>query len=157
MSSLSARRDLATRNCLLDIDKRVKIADFGLCRRIKRGEDFIDDDNGAMPVRWMPLEAILERRFNLDTDVWSFGVLLWELFSFALQPYFGKSHEEVIAYLQKGSVLDKPPDAPDAAYVLMLRCWSRQRRERPSFAFLKRQLTELHRRWMEAANLHVKT
>ncbi|KAA0201966.1 hypothetical protein HAZT_HAZT006334 [Hyalella azteca] len=87
-------RDLATRNCLIGNDMTVKIADFGLSQRLYIADYYRGGDRDAIPIRWMPLESILYSRYTVESDVWAFGVVLWEIFSFALQPYFGMSHEE---------------------------------------------------------------
>ena len=82
-------RDLASRNCLLDHHGSVKIADFGLSQKTYLQEYYRGDDQDSIPIRWMPLEAILHNKYTTESDVWAFGVLLWEIFSLALQPYYG--------------------------------------------------------------------
>lgn len=62
------------------------------------------DESDAIPIRWMPLESILQNKYTIESDVWAFGVLLWEIFSYALQPYYGMSHEDVVKYLKEGKV-----------------------------------------------------
>ena len=87
-------RDLATRNCLVGHDLVVKISDFGLARSVHSVDYYRGSEHDAIPIRWMPLEAILYNKFSTQSDVWSFGIVLWEIFSFALQPYYGRSRLE---------------------------------------------------------------
>ncbi|KAL1130277.1 hypothetical protein AAG570_013215 [Ranatra chinensis] len=94
-------RDLATRNCLIDDNMVVKIADFGLSQKMYLQDYYKGDEHDAIPVRWMPLESILYNKYTIESDVWAFGVCLWEIFSFALQPYYGMTHEEVVKYIKE--------------------------------------------------------
>ena len=141
--------DLATRNCLVNADLVVKIADFGLSQRLTAGGANYyraDVEKDALPIRWMPLEAILFGRFTPASDIWAFGVLLWEVFSYALQPYYGLTHEQVIAYLKDGNLLTPPSDScPPAVYALMRTCWAAEPAGRPSFRALEASLADLHR------------
>ncbi|XP_027205608.2 tyrosine-protein kinase transmembrane receptor Ror2-like [Dermatophagoides pteronyssinus] len=136
-------RDLATRNCLVNDKLVVKISDFGLSQRMKAANYYrADIANDALPIRWMPLEAILYGRFTTASDVWSFGVLLWEIFSYALQPYYGLTHEQVICYLKEGNLLTKPESCPDQIYDLMKTCWQSEPSTRPSFESLEFSLKD---------------
>lgn len=126
-------RDLATRNCLIDDQMIVKIADFGLSHKIYLQDYYKGDENDVIPIRWMPLESILYNKFSIESDVWAFGICLWEIFSYALQPYYGMTHEEVIKYVQEGNVLGCPENTPLSVYALMRRCWNRKPNERPNF------------------------
>ena len=127
-------RDLATRNCLINEQMVVKIADFGLSHKIYLQDYYKGDENDVIPIRWMPLESILYNKFSIESDVWAYGVCLWEIFSFALQPYFGLTHEEVIKFIKEGNVLSCPDNTPMSVYALMRRCWNRKPNERPNFA-----------------------
>lgn len=126
-------RDLATRNCLINEQMVVKIADFGLSHKIYLQDYYKGDENDVIPIRWMPLECILYNKFSIESDVWAYGVCLWEIFSFALQPYFGMTHAEVIKYIKDGNVLACPDNTPMSVYALMRRCWNRKPSDRPSF------------------------
>ncbi|VDQ02846.1 unnamed protein product [Trichobilharzia regenti] len=88
-------RDVATRSFLVGSKLIVKLSDFSLCRPVEPDVDFVSTSNESVPIKWLPVESILNGRFHLDTDVWSFGVFLWEVFSFAAEPFAEKSYEEV--------------------------------------------------------------
>ena len=136
-------RDLATRNCLVGSNLSVKIADFGLSQDIYSTDYYRLGDSALLPIRWMPPEAIVQGKFTLHSDVWSFGVVLWEIFSFGAQPYFGFSNEEVVDYVRSGEVLKQPLGAPTEIYDLMVDCWAMEPDDRPT-------AHELHvglRRW----------
>ena len=136
-------RDLATRNCLVDGDLTVKISDFGLTRSVHSGAYYHGSEHDAIAVRWMPLEAILYNKFSSESDVWSFGVVLWEIFSFALHPYYGLSHEEVMRYITEGRVLSCPDNTSQEVYDIMRLCWRRKPQNRPPFSLLLRSLRSL--------------
>ncbi|XP_043466704.1 tyrosine-protein kinase transmembrane receptor Ror2 [Leptopilina heterotoma] len=126
-------RDLATRNCLINDQMVVKIADFGLSQKIYLQDYYKGDEQDAIPIRWMPLESILYNKYTIESDVWAFAVCLWEIFSFALQPYYGMTHEEVVKYIKEGNVLKCPDNTPTVVYELMKLCWNRRPCERPPF------------------------
>lgn len=136
-------RDLATRNCLVDSDLTVKISDFGLTRSVHSGAFYRGSEHDAIAVRWMPLEAILYNKFSSESDVWSFGIVLWEVFSFALHPYYGLSHEEVMRYITEGRVLSCPDNTSQEVYDIMRLCWRRKPQNRPPFSLLLRSLRSL--------------
>lgn len=139
-------RDLATRNCLMNDQLIVKISDFGLSQQLSSATGYYraDIEKDAVPIRWMPPEAIIYGHFSIASDVWAFGVLVWEIFSYALQPYYGLSHEQVIAYLQDGHLLQKPETCPPAIYGLMLSCWQIEPPARPSFRALEKSLEDVY-------------
>lgn len=136
-------RDLATRNCLIDDNMVVKIADFGLSQKIYLQDYYKGDEHDAIPVRWMPLESILYNKYTVESDVWAFGVCLWEIFSFALQPYYGMTHEEVVKYIKEGNVLQCPENTPKSLYDLMKLCWNRKPTARPGFRTIYQTLEEI--------------
>lgn len=136
-------RDLATRNCLIDDRMVVKIADFGLSHKIYLQDYYKGDEHDAIPIRWMPLESILYNKYTVESDVWAFGVCLWEIFAFALQPYFGMTHEEVVKYVKDGHMLNCPDNTPLVVYNLMRRCWAAKPADRPSFAQLHQQIQQI--------------
>ena len=126
-------RDLATRNCLVGEKLVVKIGDFGMSQHLYHNDYYRVHGEAALPVRWMPPESIVYGTFTTETDVWSFGVVMWEVFSFAMQPYFGKSNEEVCELVRRGAHLDCPETCPNEVYGLMQSCWSLTPNNRPSF------------------------
>lgn len=136
-------RDLATRNCLIDDSMTVKIADFGLSQKMYLQDYYKGDEHDAIPVRWMPLESILYNKYTIESDVWAFGVCLWEIFSFALQPYYGMTHEEVVKYIKEGNVLQCPDNTPKTIYTLMKSCWNKKPALRPSFRIVHQTLESI--------------
>ncbi|XP_062062924.1 muscle, skeletal receptor tyrosine-protein kinase isoform X3 [Lepus europaeus] len=147
MAYLSERkfvhRDLATRNCLVGENMVVKIADFGLSRNIYSADYYKANENDAIPIRWMPPESIFYNRYTTESDVWAYGVVLWEIFSYGLQPYYGMAHEEVIYYVRDGNILSCPENCPLELYNLMRLCWSRLPADRPSFTSIHRILERM--------------
>lgn len=147
MAYLSERkfvhRDLATRNCLVGENMVVKIADFGLSRNIYSADYYKANENDAIPIRWMPPESIFYNRYTTESDVWAYGVVLWEIFSYGLQPYYGMAHEEVIYYVRDGHILACPEDCPLELYNLMRLCWSKLPADRPSFPSIHRILQRM--------------
>lgn len=129
-------RDLATRNCLIDDNMVVKIADFGLSHKIYLQDYYKGDENDAIPIRWMPLESILYNKYTIESDVWAFGVLLWEVFSFAMQPYFGMTHEEVVKFIKENNMLSCPENTPLVVYDIMRKCWNPKPHARPTFHYI---------------------
>lgn len=136
-------RDLATRNCLINEDMVVKIADFGLSHKIYLQDYYKGDENDAIPIRWMPLESIMYNKYTIESDIWAFGVCLWEIFSFAIQPYFGMTHEEVVKYVKDGSMLSCPDNTPLVLYNLMTQCWNPKPLERPAFMYIQQTLHQI--------------
>ena len=116
-------RDLAARNCLVGENLTVKISDFGLSRDVYAVDYYRVQTKSLLPVRWMPPESILYGKFTTESDVWSFGVLLWEIYSFGLQPYYGYSNTEVIEMIRSRQLLPCPEDCPSRTYAFMVECW----------------------------------
>lgn len=125
-------RDLATRNCLVSRSLQVKISDFGLSQDIYSTDYFKMGDTELLPIRWMPPEAILYAKFTIQSDIWSFGVVLWEIFSFGIQPYFSMTNEEVVHHVRDGNVMNCPEGCPQEIYDLMIDCWAMETSERPT-------------------------
>ncbi|XP_067339878.1 muscle, skeletal receptor tyrosine-protein kinase [Channa argus] len=148
MAYLSERkfvhRDLATRNCLVGEEMVVKIADFGLSRNIYSADYYKANENDAIPIRWMPPESIFYNRYTTESDVWAYGVVLWEIFSHGMQPYYGMGHEEVIYYVRDGHILSCPENCPLELYNLMRLCWSTHPSDRPSFSSIHRIMERMH-------------
>ncbi|CAJ0580414.1 unnamed protein product, partial [Mesorhabditis spiculigera] len=135
-------RDLAARNVLVTRDKICKIADFGLAKPMENEYYKKAPNSGElMPWRWMSPEAIATKRYTQASDVWSFGVLLYEIFSLGAEPYVGK--DVYLEDLQGGLRCSRPPHADDAMYTLMERCWKLAPTERPTFKDCAESLQEL--------------
>ena len=126
-------RDLAARNILVGDHLTVKISDFGLSRDIYSSDYYRVQSKSLLPVRWMPPESILYGKFTVESDVWSFGVVLWEIFSFGLQPYYGYTNQEVIEMIRARQILPRPEDCPPPMYSLMMECWNEVPSHRPAF------------------------
>ncbi|KAL2089702.1 hypothetical protein ACEWY4_014390 [Coilia grayii] len=133
-------KDLAARNVLVGEQLHVKISDLGLSREIYASDYYRTQSKALLPIRWMPPEAIAYGKFSTDSDVWSFGVLLWEIFSFGLQPYYGCSNQEVMEMVRKRQVLPCPEDCPPRVYSLMAECWHEGPAQRPRFKDLHTRL-----------------
>ncbi len=105
-------KDLAARNILVGEQLHVKISDLGLSREIYSSDYYCIQPKTLLPIRWMPPEAIAYGKFTTDSDIWSFGVVLWEIFSYGLQPYYGFSNQEVMEMVRKRQLLPCPEDCP---------------------------------------------
>ncbi|KFB47612.1 hypothetical protein ZHAS_00015584 [Anopheles sinensis] len=126
--------DLAARNVLLCDNNVVKIADFGLTREFNRVTYYKKTRNDRVPFKWMALESIFEHKFSVKTDVWSYGVVLWELFTLGLPPYPTFAvNEEFFKKLRDGYRLEKPKYANEDIYYTMLSCWCVNPDRRPTF------------------------
>uniref|UniRef100_A0AAX7TBE0 receptor protein-tyrosine kinase n=1 Tax=Astatotilapia calliptera TaxID=8154 RepID=A0AAX7TBE0_ASTCA len=141
-------RDLATRNCLLDRRLTIKIADFGMSRNLYSSDYYRIQGRAVLPIRWMAWESILLGKFTTASDVWAFGVTLWEIFTLCKeQPYSLLSDEQVIEntgefFRNQGRqiFLYAPPLCPPSLFELMMRCWSRDIPDRPTFEGLYQAL-----------------
>lgn len=145
MSAVAAagiiHRDLAARNVLVFLTSppHVKVADIGLGRLSANGQSVVGTHVGVVPVRWAPIEAISERRkWQLElSDVWSFGVLLWEIYTRGFVPYdMIQTDGEVAAHVCRGGRLEQPAECPDAVFQVMQACWAQRPQERPNFSTL---------------------
>lgn len=135
-------RDLATRNCLVGDGIVVKISDFGMSRDIYTCDYYRIGGSRMLPVRWMSPEAVKWGRFTTDSDIWAFGVVLWEIFSYGRQPHYGHTNEEVIKFLDEGILLQRPEECPSIVYHVMLQCWKLDPKERLAFQRIHKYLTE---------------
>ncbi|CAM1295286.1 sev (predicted) [Pycnogonum litorale] len=147
-------RDLAARNCLVSnhdpADRVVKIGDFGLARDIYKNDYYRKEGEGLLPVRWMAPESLVDGVFTSQSDIWAFGVLLWEVMTLGQQPYPARTNLEVLHYVREGGRLNKPDNCPDDLHQLMLVCWSYVPEDRPAFKFCLEQLEELKRKSSDA-------
>ncbi|XP_051948045.1 NT-3 growth factor receptor isoform X2 [Xyrauchen texanus] len=136
-------RDLATRNCLVGNGLLVKIGDFGMSRDIYSSDYYRVGGHTMLPIRWMPPESIMYRKFSTESDVWSFGVIMWEIFTYGKQPWFQLSNNEVIECITQGQVLDRPRLCPKEVYDLMLGCWQREPQQRLNIKDIQKVLYAL--------------
>ncbi|XP_045732002.1 high affinity nerve growth factor receptor isoform X1 [Mirounga angustirostris] len=125
-------RDLATRNCLVGQGLVVKIGDFGMSRDIYSTDYYRVGGRTMLPIRWMPPESILYRKFTTESDVWSFGVVLWEIFTYGKQPWYQLSNTEAIECITQGRELERPRACPPEVYAIMRGCWQREPQQRHS-------------------------
>ncbi|XP_068014088.1 macrophage-stimulating protein receptor [Melanerpes formicivorus] len=135
-------RDLAARNCMLDETLTVKVADFGLARDVfgKEYYSIQQHRHAKLPVKWMALESLQTQKFTTKSDVWSFGVLMWELLTRGASPYPGVDPYDMARYLLRGRRLPQPAHCPNTLYAVMLSCWAPAPEERPSFTGLVGEL-----------------
>nr|DBA31224.1 TPA: hypothetical protein GDO54_007103 [Pyxicephalus adspersus] len=138
-------RDLAARNCMLDETFTVKVADFGLARDVYDKEYYsVHNKTGAkLPVKWMALESLQTQKFTTKSDVWSFGVLLWELMTRGAPPYPDVNSFDITIYLLQGRRLLQPEYCPDPLFEVMLKCWHPKPESRPTFSELVSKISSL--------------
>lgn len=115
-------RDLAARNVLVQMPGCVKITDFGLTKLLDTNEDEYKAAGGKMPIKWLALECIQHRRFTHKSDVWAFGVTVWELLTYGGRPYENIAAREVPDLLEKGERLPQPPICTIDVYMIMIKC-----------------------------------
>ncbi|KAI1898469.1 hypothetical protein AGOR_G00072670 [Albula goreensis] len=130
-------RDLAARNVLICEGKLVKICDFGLARDIMHDSNYISKGNTFLPLKWMAPESIFHNLYTTLSDVWSYGVLLWEIFTLGGTPYPDLPMNELFySALKRGYRMAKPAHASDEIYDIMRKCWDEKFEKRPEFSFL---------------------
>ncbi|XP_048509521.1 tyrosine-protein kinase receptor torso isoform X3 [Athalia rosae] len=142
-SNRVVHRDLAARNVLVCEDRTVKISDFGLSRDIYQENVYKKQGNGRLPVKWLAIEALTHQVYSTYSDVWSFGILLWEIVTLGSSPYPGIPANEILKRLRSGYRMERPPNCSAALYNLMLSCWIEKPRDRPTFTVLRQQLDKL--------------
>ncbi|KAL9923894.1 PDGF- and VEGF-receptor related isoform 5-T7 [Glossina fuscipes fuscipes] len=148
MEYLSSKKvlhgDLAARNILLCEDNIVKICDFGLARSMYKSDNYKKQGEAPLPIKWLALESLSDHIFSTYTDVWSFGIVLWEFFSLAKVPYPGMDpNQSLYLKLKDGYRMEKPPYANDDLYDIMLECWSTNPERRPLFNVLKEKFASM--------------
>nr|XP_033797116.1 fibroblast growth factor receptor 2 isoform X1 [Geotrypetes seraphini] len=136
-------RDLAARNVLVTENNVMKIADFGLARDINNIDYYKKTTNGRLPVKWMAPEALFDRVYTQQSDVWSFGILMWEIFTLGGSPYPGIPVEELFKLLKEGHRMDKPPNCTNELYMTMRDCWHAVPSQRPTFKQLVEDLDRI--------------
>nr|AXK69510.1 epidermal growth factor receptor 1b [Sinonovacula constricta] len=138
-------RDLAARNVLVQSAGQVKITDFGLAKLLDYNEDEYHAAGGKMPIKWLALECIQHRIFTHKSDVWSYGVTAWELFTYGNRPYDSVRARDVPDLLEKGERLPQPPICTIDVYMIMIKCWMLDADSRPSFHELAEEFAKMAR------------
>nr|XP_020141087.1 ephrin type-A receptor 2 [Microcebus murinus] len=139
-------RDLAARNILVNSNLVCKVSDFGLSRVLEDDpEATYTTSGGKIPIRWTAPEAISYRKFTSASDVWSYGIVMWEVMTYGERPYWELSNHEVMKAINEGFRLPTPMDCPSAIYQLMMQCWQQERARRPKFADIVSILDKLIR------------
>uniref|UniRef100_A0A8C7RE97 Receptor protein-tyrosine kinase n=1 Tax=Oncorhynchus mykiss TaxID=8022 RepID=A0A8C7RE97_ONCMY len=138
-------RDLAARNVLVKSPNHIKITDFGLARLLDVNEKEYNADGGKMPIKWMALECIHYRKFTHQSDVWSYGVTIWELMTFGGKPYDGIPTRDIPDLLEKGERLPQPPICTIDVYMVMVKCWMIDADSRPKFKELAAEFCRMAR------------
>ncbi|XP_073747728.1 tyrosine-protein kinase TXK isoform X1 [Callorhinus ursinus] len=139
-------RDLAARNCLVSAASIVKISDFGMTRYVL-DDEYIGSSGAKFPIKWSPPEVFHFNKYSSKSDVWSFGVLMWEVFTEGKMPFENKSNLQVVEAISRGFRLYRPPLAPMSIYEVMYGCWHEKPKGRPTFAELLQVLTEIAETW----------
>ncbi|XP_037794751.1 focal adhesion kinase 1-like isoform X2 [Penaeus monodon] len=137
-------RDIAARNVLVYSHDCVKLADFGLSRWVEE-QSYYKASKGKLPIKWMAPESINFRRFTSYSDVWMFGVCMWEILMLGVKPFQGVKNNDVIKRIENGERLALPPNCPPRLYSLMSHCWMYEPIKRPSFKHIKEDLSEILR------------
>ncbi|XP_053567945.1 tyrosine-protein kinase Mer [Bombina bombina] len=148
-------RDLAARNCMLRDDMTVCVADFGLSKKIYSGDYYRQGQIAKMPVKWIAVESLADRIYTIKSDVWAFGVTMWEISTRGMTPYPGVQNHEIYDYLLEGHRLKQPADCLDELYELMYLCWRADPVDRPTFTELKNKLEKLLKSLPEAKDKDV--
>jgi L1 cell adhesion molecule len=138
-------RDLAARNVLVQTPSCVKITDFGLAKLLDINEDEYKAHGGKMPIKWLALECIQQRIFTHKSDVWAFGVTVWELLNYGGRPYENVHARDVPDLLDKGERLPQPPICTIDVYMIMIKCWMLDADSRPSFKELSDEFAKMAR------------
>uniref|UniRef100_A0A671PHF4 receptor protein-tyrosine kinase n=1 Tax=Sinocyclocheilus anshuiensis TaxID=1608454 RepID=A0A671PHF4_9TELE len=136
-------RDLAARNVLVAEGRKMKISDFGLSRDVYEEDSYVKRSKGRIPVKWMAIESLFDHIYTTQSDVWSFGVLLWEIVTLGGNPYPGIAPERLFNLLKTGYRMEKPENCTDEMYNLMLRCWKQEPDKRPTFSDISKELEKM--------------
>ncbi|OAD56447.1 Fibroblast growth factor receptor 3 [Eufriesea mexicana] len=142
-SNRIVHRDLAARNILVCADRKVKISDFGLSRDVYQENLYKKTGSGKLPLKWMAIEAITHQTYTTYSDVWSFGILLWEIVTMGAIPYPGISTSAILKLLKSGYRMEQPVSCSVELYNIMFSCWNERPQSRPVFTELKESLDKL--------------
>ncbi|XP_038062790.1 tyrosine kinase receptor Cad96Ca-like [Patiria miniata] len=142
-SQKCVHRDLAARNVLVGDDLVCKVSDFGLARDVMNTRIYQRESQGALPMRWMALESFLDDVYTTESDVWSFGILLWEIVTLGARPYPMMKTKAMVSQLQQGYRMPKPKNCKKQLYDMMCSCWQESPKDRPTFQSLYQQLDDM--------------
>ncbi|BES92162.1 proto-oncogene tyrosine-protein kinase receptor Ret-like [Nesidiocoris tenuis] len=148
-------RDLAARNILLTEEKICKISDFGLTRDVYEDDTYLKQSRGRVPVKWMAVESLGEHIYTTQSDVWSFGVVLWELVTLGASPYPGVTLQNLYHLLKNGYRMQRPANCSKELYEVMRKCWYEDPDERPTFASLVDQFGRMLEKGMDYVNFSI--
>uniref|UniRef100_A0A8C9R903 Bruton tyrosine kinase n=1 Tax=Scleropages formosus TaxID=113540 RepID=A0A8C9R903_SCLFO len=135
-------RDLAARNCLVDSQGTVKVTDFGLSRYVL-DDEYTSSAGSKFPVRWSPPEVLLYCKFSSKSDVWAFGVLMWEIYTLGKMPYERLNNTDIVQKVSSGLRLYRPQLANERIYSIMMACWNDKPEDRPTFQELAANVQDL--------------
>ncbi|GMS99321.1 hypothetical protein PENTCL1PPCAC_21496, partial [Pristionchus entomophagus] len=133
-------RDIAARNIMVDYQDTCKIGDFGLCREVDKEDENYQSQGGKLPLKWMSPEAIDKYHFSFTSDVWSYGILLFEIVTLGGAPYAGWPAAELLHRLKCGDRMNRPENCSENLFEVMTHCWAESPSERPSFTKLRKRL-----------------
>ncbi|CAJ0605019.1 unnamed protein product [Cylicocyclus nassatus] len=133
-------RDIAARNILVNGKNSCKIGDFGLCRNLYSDSSLYKSKGGRLPLKWMSPEAIRHYEFSTQSDVWAFGILLFEIITLGGSPYPLIPPEDLLNYLENGRRMERPDNCPEQFYEVMAECWRFEPEKRPDFLTIRQKL-----------------
>ncbi|XP_078377520.1 tyrosine-protein kinase receptor Tie-1-like [Oculina patagonica] len=146
-------RDLAARNVLVGEGEKCKVTDFGMARNVHQDDIYTRQSRGRLPVKWTAYEALLYGTYTTQSDVWSYGVLLYEILTVGGSPYPGIQAQQIARKLQEGFRMPKPKHVDNKLYQIMLKCWEENPSNRPTFAELKDTMKEMEKNHKTYVNL----
>ncbi|XP_015774998.1 PREDICTED: tyrosine-protein kinase receptor Tie-1-like isoform X1 [Acropora digitifera] len=159
MSYLSLRkvvhRDLAARNVLVGERETCKITDFGMARDVQKENIYERRTEGRLPVKWTAYESLLYGQYTTKSDVWSYGVVLYEISTIGGSPYPRMDGRKIANLLQQGYRMPKPKHVDDELYQIMMNCWQSEPEDRPSFSDLTQQLKHMENQHKRLINMHI--
>ncbi|XP_031224447.1 tyrosine-protein kinase Fer isoform X3 [Mastomys coucha] len=138
-------RDLAARNCLVGENNILKISDFGMSRQ-EDGGVYSSSGLKQIPIKWTAPEALNYGRYSSESDVWSFGILLWETFSLGVCPYPGMTNQQAREQVERGYRMSAPQNCPEEIFTIMMKCWDYKPENRPKFSDLHKELTAIKKK-----------
>ncbi|UJR31614.1 hypothetical protein I4U23_019097 [Adineta vaga] len=148
-------RDLAARNILMQSHSTIKISDFGLSRSVNSEDYYFQQTDTPIPIAWYSPESLSQFKFTSKSDVWSFGVTMWEIYTFGQYPYVSMHNEEIYPYIASGGRLQRPPGCSSSTYDIMRRCWALDAHDRPSFSDLLKILASRSEYYSAFQHLHI--